>query len=305
MANPDFQSLMLPMLKLIGDGQSHALKDIRLAIIKQFNLTEEDLQAKIPSGHQSVINNRVGWARTHLKGAGLLYLPQKGYIQITEAGQNVLKNPPEKITIKYLMQFPGFAEFRSGDTKAPKTEHHESEIIEQIETPDELLGIGYEKVRKSLEYEILDKVKSCSPHFFEILVVDLLVKMGYGGSQEDAGKAIGKTGDEGIDGVIKEDKLGLDLIYLQAKKWNDKSVDRTEIQQFVGALHGKKARKGVFITTSKYTKGAIEYANNIENKVILIDGPQLAGLMIDYNVGVSVEKVYEIKRMDLDYFPEE
>jgi restriction system protein len=257
----------------------------------------------LPSGQQTVFDNRVGWARTHLKKAVLLEYPKRGFFQITERGRDLLTQNPTKINIKFLNQFPEHIEFLNSKKDNDKSE---PEIIETSETtPQESIEFGYQKIRKELELELLNRVKSCSPDFFERLVVDLLVKMGYGGSRRDAGRAIGKSGDGGIDGIIKEDKLGLDIVYVQAKRWDNTVVGRPEIQKFVGALHGQRARKGVFITTSRFSQEAREYVSIIDSKIVLIDGEELAQLMIDNHVGVSTVSIYEIKKIDSDYFIDE
>lgn len=223
--------------------------------------------------------------------------------KITERGIKLLNQSPSEINVKFLKQFPEFVQFIS-----PKKDNNDFEQgIEEIldTTPQESIEFGYQKIRKDLEIDLLNRVKSCSADFFERLLVDLLVKMGYGGSRRDAGKAIGKSGDGGIDGIIKEDKLGLDIVYIQAKRWDNTVVGRPEIQKFVGALHGQRARKGVFITTSKFSQEAREYVSVIDSKIVLIDGQQLAQFMIDNNVGVSTVSTYEIKKLDSDYFTDE
>ncbi|WP_323314147.1 restriction endonuclease [Anabaena cylindrica] len=225
------------------------------------------------------------------------------FFQITDRGKNILIRNPSEINLKFLNQFPEFIEFK---TTKKDNDKSEPEIIEISETtPQESIEFGYQKIRKELELELLNRVKSCSPDFFERLVVDLLVKMGYGGSRRDAGRAIGKSGDGGIDGIIKEDKLGLDIVYIQAKRWDNTVVGRPEIQKFVGALHGQRARKGVFITTSRFSQEAREYVSIIDSKIVLIDGQELAQLMIDNHVGVSTVSIYEIKKIDSDYFTDE
>lgn len=298
---PDYQSLMLPLLKLIGDKHEHSLREAIERLAEEYGLTDEERKELLPSGQQPVFDNRVGWARTYMKKAGLIETTRRGYFRITERGLEVLKKKPNVINDKYLSQFPEFIEFQSRKQKPKKNEQIEST---SKQTPKELIEDGYQKIRQNLAQELLEQVKNKSPKFFEKLVVELLVKMGYGGSIKDAGKAIGKTGDEGIDGIIKEDRLGLDVIYIQAKRWEN-PVGRDEIQKFVGALEGKRARKGVFITTSTFTLSAINYAQQINTKVILIDKEQLAQFMIDFDVGVSREMSYEIKRIDTDYFEEE
>jgi len=306
MAVPDYQSLMLPLLKVAADGNEHTLSETIEALAQQFHLADQDRKELLPSGKQRKFDNRVHWARTYLAKANLLASTGRSRFRITEQGNRVLKNNPPQINVKYLEQFPEFIEFRNksnkvnGDTEAPH------EIIEKIsQTPQEILDTSYQSLRQNLAQEILERIKNSPPKFFENLVVDLLIAMGYGGSRKDAGQAIGQVGDGGIDGIIKEDKLGLDAIYLQAKRW-ESTVTRPIVQGFAGALIGRKARKGVMITTSSFSQQAIDYANGIDNlKIILIDGEQLAQLMIDHDVGVTEESRYIIKKIDLDYFSEE
>jgi len=290
---PDYQNIMLPLLKYMGDKKEHHIRDATEQLADEFNLAEDERKELLQSGQQTIFDNRVGWAKTYLKKAGLLESTRRGYFKITKRGLKVLEDRPNNIDIEYLKQYPEFIEF----IKPPK-------IIFEENTPEELMEIGYQKLQYDLASELLHHIKKCSPIFFERLVVELLVRMGYGGSREDAGKAIGRIGDEGIDGIIKEDKLGLDIVYIQAKKWEN-LVSRSEIQKFAGALQGQKARKGIFITTSTFSKKAIEYVSKIDTKIILIDGTQLAKLMIENNVGVSKIASYEIKKIDLDYFMEE
>lgn len=297
---PDFQKIMLPLLKYAEDGQEHHIRDAIEHLADEFNLSEEERRELLPSGQQAVFDNRVGWARTYLKKAGLIASTKRGYFKITKRGLKVLKDRPTEINAKYLEQFPEFVQFRT--TKVVK-EDVEGKELEEL-TPEELMEIGSQRLQKELASELLDRIKKCSPTFFEKLVVELLVKMGYGGSRVDAGKAIGRTRDEGIDGIIKEDKLGLDIIYIQAKKWENQ-VSSSEIQKFAGALQGQRAKKGIFITTSTFSNSAIEYVSKIENKIILIDGEHLAQLMIEHNIGVSTTAKYEIKKIDTDYFSEE
>jgi len=303
MTIPDFQAIMLPLLEYASDSKEHSLRDAITFLADVFNLSDEERKSLLPSGQQTVFDNRVGWARTHLKKAVLLEYPKRGFFQITDRGKDLLIQNPTKINIKFLNQFPEHIEFLNSKKDNDKSE---PEIIEISETtPQESIEFGYQKIRKELELELLNRVKSCSPDFFERLVVDLLVKMGYGGSRRDAGRAIGKSGDGGIDGIIKEDKLGLDIVYIQAKRWDNTVVGRPEIQKFVGALHGQRARKGVFITTSRFSQEAREYVSIIDSKIVLIDGQELAQLMIDNHVGVSTVSIYEIKKIDSDYFTDE
>lgn len=307
---PDYQSLMLPLLKFISDGQTHSTQDAVIILSKEFNLTDEDLNEWLPSKKQKTFHNRVHWAKAHLKMSGALENISKGNFKITDKGKLILAKNPPSINVKYLMKlFPDYEErinsFRykkKGDRVDSAFDNEKEEELK--ETPEELIESGYQKIRKSLENELLFKLKSVDPYFFERIVVELLVKMGYGGSIQDAGRAIGKRGDEGIDGIIKEDKLGLDVIYIQAKRWEG-VVGRPEIQKFVGALAGQRAKKGVFITTSFFTKEAMDYALQMDTKIVLIDGEKLAQYMIDYNLGVSVQNTYEIKKIDSDYFEED
>lgn len=303
MAIPDFQSIMLPLLRLTADGKDHSRKDTEPALAMEFGLNDEDRARLLPSGRQAVFNNRLHWARTHLAKAGLLEAPSRGVFRITDEGRKVLKAPPDRITLGFLAPFPGYQEFRGGDGDGGA--HPPPVLPDPIQaTPEEALEDAYQQRREDLIADLLARIKQASPAFFERLVVDLLVTMGYGGSRQDAGSAIGKSGDEGIDGVIKEDKLGLDLIYLQAKRWEN-VVSRPVVQQFAGALHGQKAKKGVFITTSSFTKEARDYVAKVETRIVLIGGRELAALMIDHNVAVTLERTYEIKRVDLDFFTEE
>lgn len=301
---PDYQSIMLPLLSLLSDSKEYPFRNIVETLSKTFLLTDEERKELLPSGQQAVFDNRVGWARTYLKKAGLIDSPKRGVNIITKRGLEFLENKPNLINVKLLEQFPEFIEFKT--TKKERTEVEEKVVEPNKQTPEETLEYSYQKIRKELAQDLLNKVINLPPSFFEKFVVELLVKMGYGGSIKDAGKAIGKTNDEGIDGTIKEDKLGLDIIYIQAKRWQTRSVvGRPEIQRFVGALAGQGAKKGIFITTSSFTKEAKEYTPKNETKIVLIDGEQLAQLMIDHDLGVSPVTKYEIKRIDNDYFGEE
>lgn len=297
---------MLPLLKLASDGKEHKFSQAVEELADEFNLSTEERNELLPSGSQAVFNNRVGWARSYLKQAGLLESPKRGFFVITQKGNELLDTNPEKIDISVLEQYPEFIEFKNRKKAKNGNEVQEVAPTEQASTltPEDALASAYKQLRAALETEVLGSVKEASPSFFERLVVDLLVKMGYGGSRQDAGKALGKSGDGGIDGIINEDRLGLDVIYIQAKRWEG-SVGRPEIQKFAGALQGQRARKGVFITTSFFTKEAIEYASLIESKIILIDGEHLSKLMAEHNVGVSTVGQYEVKKLDSDYFDDE
>jgi restriction system protein len=302
---PNYQTIMLPLLQLASDKQEHKFSDAVQYIAEKFSLTDEEKGELLPSGTQAVFNNRVGWARSYLKQAALLSSTKRGYFKITEQGLNLLAEKPEKINSALLERYAEFQEFRNRKKDQSKIpEETGTTHIPENETPEDSLAAAYKLLRKNLEDEILASVKDSSPAFFERLVVDLLVKMGYGGNRQDAGRALGKSGDGGIDGIINEDQLGLDVIYIQAKRW-DGVVGRPEIQKFAGALQGQRARKGVFITTSGFTKEAMEYASLIESKIILISGEKLASLMAQHNVGVTVVGKYEVKKIDSDYFDEE
>ena len=297
---PDYQTIMLPLLKLAGDQQEHNNREAVETLADHFDLTEEEKKERLSSGSR-VFANRLGWAKMYLAKAGLLESTRRGHFKITEAGLSVLKDNPRDIDNTYLEQFPAFLAFiRASKPTESIFQPEESEEFEQ-KTPEELMKYGYEKLHKDLVLELLDTIKGCPPDFFEELVVDLLLKMGYGGSRDDAGKAVGKSGDGGIDGIIKEDKLGLDIVYIQAKKWEN-TVGAPEIQKFAGALQGKRAKKGVFITTSTFSRQAREYVSEIESKIVLIDGEQLAEFMIEHEIGVSRVASYEIKKIDSDYF---
>lgn len=295
---PDYQSIMLPLLKYVADGEEHSLREAVESLGDEFQLSDEERRELLQSG-QPTFGNRVGWARTYLKKAGLVEPTRRGSFRITDRGKQVLSKDPPKIDVKFLEQFPEFIEFKQG--------HKEKKVIPPPpfdETPEEALESAYQKLQEGLALDLIQNIKECSPAFFERLVIDVLVKMGYGGSRKEAGQAIGRASDGGIDGIIKEDKLGLDIIYIQAKRW-EATVGRPEIQKFAGALQGQRARKGIFITTSNFSKEALDYVNNIDTKIILIDGERLSGLMIDHNVGTSPVASYEVKKIDTDYFIEE
>lgn len=302
MTIPDYQTCMLPFLQYLKDGKEHTLRDAEESLADYFKLTPVERATLLSSGQQGVFKNRIGWARTYLKKAGLIEAPKRGVFKITDRGWKTLSANPIRIDIKFLEQFPEFIEFRE-ISKADNGTVAPTEITLSKTTPEEAIELAHHGLREQLAQELLSRILACSPTFFEQLVVELLVKMGYGGSRRDAGERIGQTGDGGIDGIIKEDRLGLDTIFIQAKRWQG-SVGRPEIQKFVGALQGQRAKKGVFITTSSYTADAIDYASRIDTKVVLMDGKQLAGLMIDFDVGVAAAASYVVKRIDSDYFEE-
>ncbi len=298
MAVPDFQSFFKPLLDLAADGNDHSIQEARQVLAKSMAIPKADLEEPLPSGIQTKFENRVAWAKSYFIQAKVLESPRRSYFRITPRGMELHKAGHKRIDIRILNQYPEFLEFHK--PRLAKEEEQEA----SKETPEELLQKSYESIRGDLAGQIVQRITSNSPQFFERLVVDLMVSMGYGGSRTDAGKSIGGTGDEGIDGIIKEDRLGLDLVYLQAKRWQG-TVGRPEAQKFVGALHGKRAKKGVFITTGKFSDEARNYVESIDPKVILIDGRMLAELMIDHGVGTTTTATYQVKRIDSDYFVED
>jgi restriction system protein len=302
MTIPVFQQIMLPLLQLLEDRQEHSLRQVIDSLTNQFKLTQEEQHELLPSGKQAIFDNRVGWARTYLKKAGLLESTRRGFFRITDRGLQALKQKPAKIDVKFLNQFEEFREFRAIRREKPA----ELDEEEPETTPEEALANAYQDLKNNLASELLQQLKTSSPRQFENIVIDLLVAMGYGGSRKEAIRAIaiGRSGDEGIDGIINEDRLGLDIIYVQAKKWEG-TVGRPEIQKFAGALQGQHARKGVFITTSNFSKEAADFASRVDNKIILLDGDTLVQYMIDHNIGVTPSVNYEVKKIDFDYFTEE
>lgn len=301
MAIPDYQSIMLPLLRFVSDQAEHSNQETIGALAAQFSLTDEDRAERLPSGRAAMFDNRVGWALFYLKKAGLLAPTRRSHFAITKQGHDVLAANPKRIDTKFLRQFDAFKAYQArsnGNNVSGDTGSETAEL-----TPEEILQHAHKALTDELSEEILGLVKGCSPAFFERLVVDLLVAMGYGGSIKEAGQALGKSGDGGIDGIIKEDRLGLDIIYIQAKRWEG-VVGRPEIQKFAGALQGKRSRKGVFLTTSSFTKDALEFVSQIDSKIILIDGERLTELMIEHDIGVTPFQSYAIKRADSDYFEE-
>ena len=303
---PDFQSAMLPVLRLTADGSDHTLAEAVELVAAQFKVTDEERNELLPSGRQHRLHNRVGWAKTYLQKAGLVEPNGRGRFRITDRGRDLLRTTPTRIDLRVLQKYPEYVDFKvlargNASNEAPTSS---SVAVDADATPEELLEQSYQELRRRLAEELLERIKGCSPQFFEKLVVDLLVAMGYGGSRNDAGQAIGQSGDEGIDGIIKEDRLGLDVVYVQAKRWNS-TVGRPVVQTFAGSLEGQRARKGVLITTSDYSKEARDYVRHIEKKIILIDGATLAQFMIDHGVGVSEVATFTLKKLDLDYFGDE
>jgi restriction system protein len=312
-AVPDYQSLMHPVLEALSDGRERPIKDVRARVAAQIGLTADDLAEMVSSGRETLFTNRANWAHTFLRQAGLLQTTRRGVYQITDRGREALRSSRGPVKNDYLKQFPEFLEFMErsfGQTPrregARPVEESTTEVELKEQTPDEQMREGYLRARGGVAADLLDRMRTVSPAFFEKLVVDLLVAMNYGGSHADAASVLGRSGDGGIDGIIKEDKLGLESIYLQAKRWKEGSnVGRPDIQQFAGALQGQKARKGVFITTSSFSREAHDYAKAVQATIVLIDGQRLAELMLDHGVGVSVQETFRLFKIDEDYFVEE
>ena len=308
MAIPDFQTLMLPLLKVLADKQEHGMREVTTLLSEQFQLTEDERNLSSEISGQGVMYNRTAWAKTYLKRAGLVEQPRRGFFKISEKGENVLNSPPSSINLKFLEQFPEYIAARDNQSQLEISPQPIEATAIKSATPDELIASGVKSIRDNLVSEILQQTRIGTPFFFEKLVVNLFVKMGYGGAQIGSAWVTGRSGDGGIDGVIHEDKLGLDVIYIQAKRWKEgNTVGGPDMQQFVGALATRKAKKGIFVTASEFTRAAREVVSQLghEPRVVLIDGIMLANLMIDYNVGVTIAETYEIKKIDSDYFLEE
>lgn len=302
MSVPDFQTWFLPIIKRVADGEIHEMPTLYEQLADDLDLSGDDRAEVLPSGSQFTYRNRIAWARTYLKKAGLLEAPGRSKIRITELGKSVLANPPEKLNVSFLKKFPAFLEFHTAQPKAKKQDDEEGGDDE--ETPEEILDRVHRELSNQLVGELLDRIKAAPPEFFERLVVDLLLRMGYGGSREDAGKTVGKSGDGGIDGIINEDPLGLDTVCIQAKRWEG-TVGRPVVQAFAGSLEGFRAKKGVLITTSSFSQDAVNYAQQIEKRIVLLDGARLARLMVQHNLGVSAVATYDLKKIDSDYFEDE
>lgn len=310
MAIPDFQSFFYPILKYSSEHNEISLNEIREFLTQYFSLTDEDKAERVPSGAQTKFDNRIYWTKSYFSKAKLIENTKRSHFKINDRGRSFLTKFTNYISINDLKTIEEFREFSEGttltneQTKTVTTTTIEATVPTiETKTPLERLEESYQFIKRELASDLLEKVRGNTWQFFEDLVIDLIVKMGYGGSRNKAGKSIKRTHDEGIDGIINEDKLGLDVIYLQAKMWKDEtSIGRPEIQKFVGALHGQRAKKGIFITTSSFAKTAIDYVKSIDPKVILIDGETLTNLMIEYNVGVALIETYQIKKIDLDYF---
>jgi restriction system protein len=308
MSIPDYQTIMRPLLEALKHGAEHRLRDIQVRLADHFGLTSEDRDQMLPSGFSTVFNDRVGWARYYLQRAGMLRQTRRSVYQLTEAGRKLLSEVSGPISNQHLRsrsdEFRSWVDGPASGTEEAQTEQVQDVLSEQVGTPEETLVAAYQSLRRVVETDLLARLRTSSPAFFEHFVVRLLVAMGYGGSLQEAGRAIGRSGDEGIDGIINEDKLGLDVVYVQAKRWAA-NVGRPEIQQFAGALAGKRARKGVFITTSAFTSEARAYASSIDSRIVLMSGEELARFMFEHNVGVAPAASYPVKRVDADFFDEE
>lgn len=295
---------MLPLLQDLQQGERQSQETVE-ALATHFALTPEERAQRLPSGKQATFTNRVAWAKSHMKAAGLIESPQRGVYRLTDRGRQILAENPTYVGMQVLNTFPEYVAFRQGSSE--ETRDHTGSgantglSVADARTPDDLMEDGYSQLRSTLVSELRERIATMLPASFEQLVVDLLTAMGYGGPQEDAGIVVGRGGDEGIDGVIKEDRLGLETIYVQAKRWQG-TVGRPEIQRFAGALQGQRGRKGVFITSSSFSAEARAYANSIQTTIVLVDGAQLADYMIDHDVGVTTAKEFKVKRIDSDYF---
>jgi restriction system protein len=302
MAIPDYQTLMRPLLQRVADGGEHTVSELLPLLAAEFDLTEDEQSRLLPSGRAPVLRNRLHWAAFYMIKAGLLDRPRRGHLRITTRGAEALRQI-KPINHHYLQQFAEFQEYTKSTRATPEPGSAPGVPAAEAETPEELVEAGYQRHRESLASDVLAKIKGCSPQFFERLVVDLLVAMGYGGSRQDAAQAVGQSGDEGVDGIIKEDRLGLDAVYVQAKRWEN-TVGRPVLQAFAGSLEGQRARKGVLITTSDFSKEARDYVTRIEKRIVLISGPELADLMIEHGIGVTDVATFTLRRLDSDYFEE-
>lgn len=304
MAVPKYDEMYRAFLKSLQDGNTHRLNDVKEYVAQVMGVTSEDRKVKLPRAKTAVFDNRIGWASTYLKKAGLVEKPSRGMVRLTQEGMRVLKEEnPSIIDNNFLSRYDSFRNFRN--RKA--ADNIDEQVSVSEDTPQDIFDEAYQRINERLADDLLAEIIKQTPDFFENLVVRLLEKMGYGGALPDAGIVTGKSGDEGIDGIIREDKLGFNVIYIQAKRWDlDKVIPRSEIQRFVGALAGQGATKGLLITTAKFSNTALEYANKQHTtKIVLVDGAMLTKLMIEYDLGVTTETVYEIKKMDTDFFSDE
>lgn len=303
MAIPKYYEMYKPFLLCLKEGLPTATKDVREYIANEMGVSSEERKEMLPSGKQAIFDNRVGWTRAYLDKAGLITSKARGVYHITDEGKRVLSDNPEIINDAYLNRYPSFVEFKNPGFNTDYAS--DNQLLN--DTPQDIIDKAFSQINANLSDELLSEIMRQTPEFFERLVVALLGKMGYGGSLKNAGVVTGQTGDEGIDGIVKEDKLGFNLIYIQAKRWDvEKSIGRPEIQKFVGALAGQGATRGLFITSAKFSKEAIAYADKQHTtKIILVDGSMLTKLMIEYNFGVSVDSSYEIKKIDTDFFTDQ
>lgn len=303
---PDFQSLMYPLLSYLEDSQPHTLQEVMVAMATRFNLTEEELKIKVPSGQMGLFKNRIGWATSYLKNSGLIYYPQRGVYQLTETGRSVLAEKIDYINIAYLKKFEGYKKWQSTFSQGVEEGKEQTGSAElSSRTPEEILGDTFNELNKNLAYELVEILKTKPPNYFEYFVLKLLTGMGYGGVEEKNFEVVGQSGDNGIDGIIYQDKLGIERIYVQAKRWKDNKVQSKDIRDFIGSLSLKGTNKGIFITTSEFTEDALATAKmNPQNRIILINGEQLAALAIEHNVGIQVKKNYIVKEIDDDFFEE-
>ncbi|MBU1222140.1 restriction endonuclease [Myxococcota bacterium] len=306
MSVPDYQAFMLPLLKYASENPEVSTSGAIPYMTQLFNLTQDDIRELLPSGVQTKLFNRIGWASTYLKKALFLEPTRRGFFAITDRGRDFLKSNPSELNAKILRNYPEFTQFEQPYRHSTSNDEDSAQnTVAPVLSPSEALENAYENLRNELSQQLLSKLKIITPAFFERLVVELIVKMGYGGSLKDAGQAVGQTGDGGIDGIIKEDRLGLDQIFIQAKRWDKGTIGRPDVQQFAGALQGRRARKGIYITTSRFSQEARNFASQIDARIILIDGQELCNLMIEYNLGVSTIATYPVKKIDTDYFDEE
>jgi restriction system protein len=310
LAVPDYQSLMRPLLAFGADGQEKNISAANQALADEFHLTPDDKELLVPSGKQTLVANRVHWARTYLDKAGALKRTRRSHFIVTDRGRELLKQHPERIDTRVLRQFPEFVAFQTARPDSDETNgssQPERQGAQELSsaTPEDLIQTAEATISARLRAQLIERIQELSPAFFERLVVDLIVSMGYGGTRSSVIQRLGKSGDEGIDGVVNEDPLGLDVVYVQAKRYApDNTIGRERIQQFAGALVGQGASKGVFVTTSSFSRGAVEYAQRVPQRIILVDGAELTRLMMQYGVGVRTERTVELKRIDLDYFEE-
>jgi restriction system protein len=306
MTIPKYTEAMIPLLEVMKDGNEYTRKSVVNNLAEFYNVTDEEWEITIPSGGEPLFRNRIGWAITYLVKAKLLDRPRRGVTVITERGKEVLKSGVKAIDNNYLKKYDEFLEFQNLSQQSSSTNEEDQNIDYNTQTPEESLDVAFNRIYNDLVAEVLDYSFNSDPFYFEKIVIDLLLNLGYGGSRKEAGRAFQKGSDGGIDGIINEDKLGLDVIYVQAKRWaSNNCVGRPEIQKFAGALQGERAKKGIFITTSYFSKEAVEYASKVDSKIILIDGRKFAELMIETNTGLITEKKYEVKKVDESYFKDE